>query len=132
MKNLLIIVIPFLICLFVCILAGIIVFAKKIKFYIWIDIILIIVVVGSGIYLLPYFRDITSSKTGEFTGVYTDYIPQGNVIFCSKNTFQSENTTISVYIPKFTYVQYNLQEGNVYKVTYFLNTYVVCNIEACK
>ena len=129
MKNILIVLIPFLVILLSFLVAIIVLFIKRPKHYWFINITLTILIIVNFIYLRPYFQDLTQGEVRSYIGTYIDNYYTGNALFCNVNTFQNDSSEIKVYIPRILYRSYNLEEGQIYKIEYFLQTRIVKDIQ---
>lgn len=130
MKNLWLCTIPTSIAI-LAVFGGIIyAFVKHSKINIFLGLCLIVVFVGSIIGMWSFYKDICQRETITFEGTYSDYLNAGiGLALSSKNTFETDDNKIYVYISNFQYSKYNLEKGNRYKVTYYKNSHAVYSIE---
>lgn len=67
---------------------------KRRKYYLFLDIFCVILIIGSQIGTILYFKDIKQNKLESFTGIYKECIGTGSfntLPRCSKNVFIDEN-----------------------------------------
>lgn len=129
MKNLWIILAPLLVLLIGFIVAIIILFFKRPKHYLAINIILVILVILCIIFcLLPYFKDLAKQQKNVFTGRYAYSVTTGVTPGTKYLKFENDNKEDYIIVPRITR-EFNLEEGKIYKVTYFINTHVVYSVE---
>ena len=121
--------IPILVAAFVLIILIIINFIKKPKGYWVINIIFVILVIGTLIALKPYYQDITEKEIKVVEGKYVEYYSKGSLVLCSENFIESPMGRVGINIPKICFREYNLQEGKTYRIEYFANTRIICSAE---
>lgn len=129
MKNIWAAMIPILVAAFVLIILIIINFIKKPKGYWVINIIFVILVIGTLIALKPYYQDITEKEIKVVEGKYVEYYSKGSLVLCSENFIESPMGRVGINIPKICFREYNLQEGKTYRIEYFANTRIICSAE---
>lgn len=130
MKNIWIVLGPYLAIMLGFLIAAAIVLIKKPKSYVTISITLTLLVVAALItWAPPYFRDLTKQELITFQGVCTEYIAGTTLGAIYINKFKSGNEVISVEIPKLVYMSYNPEIGKKYKVTYFKNSKIIYSLE---
>lgn len=135
MKNLWISLIPFLLICFCLVVWMIVATIKRHKDYLFLDIFCGILVIGSLVGCIPYFKDITQNKLESFTGIYKEYMKTGSsntLPGCSKNIFIDENG-IEEYlvVPSLVFAKYELEKGKRYHITYYKNSHVVYDVQVC-
>ena len=129
MQNLWILIIPYLAVFVGFGIAAVIVLIKKPKQYVITSILLCLVAVAclvAGTY--RYTADIFTKETTTFTGTYTSLETSG-IWGTNTNFFDVEGSEMKVYIPKIYWSDYDLVEGEQYKVTYFNGSKVIYSIE---
>ncbi len=130
MKNLWLCAIPTSIAILIVFGGIIYAFVKHSKINIFLGFCLIIVFVGSLIGMWPFYKDICQRETITFEGTYSDYHNAGiGLALSSKNTFETDDNEIDVYISNFQYSKYNLHKGSKYRITYYKNSHAVHSIE---
>ena len=129
MKNILTLVIPFVVIGIVFIIAAIVVVIKKPKQYKFTAITLVLLAIALFIAEGTRFgKDIINKETYTFVGTY-ERLETSGITGTNTNYFTVDGEQQKVYIPKFYWSDYNLVEGERYKVTYYAHSGVVQNIE---
>ena len=109
----------------VLIIADIIFYIRKDKYYILLEIIiiamLIFLLVDSG----PYIKDITKHETTEITVVYVEYQKRSVDPGAWRLIFENENGTYKIISPIITKIHVKLEVGKTYKIEYFDNSKII-------
>ena len=130
-KNLIKIIIPYLILVLGFIIAIIVLITLRKKRFFLISLVLLILIGSTIPGSIPYFKDIKKPEIITEEGTYTNYMRQGphTFIFSSENEFQDKHgNTFYVLVPNLEYSKLNLHTGNVYRVEYYKNTHVAKSI----
>ena len=134
MKNLWISIIPATIVTLFGLGMFITITIKRTRYFIVVDILLLICVVVMLKLMVPYFQDISSGEMCSFTGVYTDqsYVSPKALGGTTLNTFVDKNQKEDyLVVPKIIYAKYDLHKGNTYHITYYKNSHVVYSVKFC-
>lgn len=108
---------------------AVIIFIKKEKYYILIDLILIATVVFCLISDIPYMKDIVKKETTEVIAVYVEY-QTGNVHPGARRLFfESGDNEFNLLAPIITKEHVKMEVGKTYKIEYFDNSKVIKNFE---
>lgn len=109
--------------------AAVIIFIKKEKCYILIDLILIATVVFCLILDIPYMKDLAKQETTEVIAVYVEY-QTGNVHPGARRLFfENENNEFNLLAPVITKEHVKMEVGKTYKIEYFDNSKVIKDYE---
>ena len=109
--------------------AAVIVFIRKEKYYILIDLILIATVVFCLILDIPYMKDIAKKETAEVIAVYVEY-QTGNVHPGARRLFfENGEDEFNLLAPIITKEHVKMEVGKTYKIEYFDNSKVIKDYE---
>ena len=109
--------------------AAVIVFIRKEKYYILIDLILIATVVFCLILDIPYMKDIVKKETAEVIAVYVEY-QTGNVHPGARRLFfENGEDEFNLLAPIITKEHVKMEVGKTYKIEYFDNSKVIKDYE---
>ena len=105
--------------------AAIIIFVKKEKYYILIDLILIATVVFCLISDIPYMKDLAKQETTEVIAVYVEYQTGMDHPGSRRLFFKNKNNEFYLLAPKITKDCVKMKVGKKYKIEYFVNSKVI-------
>lgn len=129
MKNIWIIFAPILAMVIILFIAIIVVFIKRPKNYIMINVMLAVLIVLWCIFALPtYFDDLVKQETNSFEGVYAYSVTTGVSPGTKYLKFKNGEEEDYLIVPRIT-KEFNLTEGATYRITYLVNTHIVYSVE---
>jgi hypothetical protein len=128
MKNIWYIFGTIVIMAVVLLTSAVIIFVKKEKHYILIDLILIAIVVFCLILDIPYIKDIAKQETTEVVAVYVKY-QTGNVHPGARRLFFENEEEFNLLAPIMTKEHVKMEVGKIYKIEYFDNSRIIKSYE---
>ena len=113
----------------VLIIAGIIFYIRKDKYYILSEIIIIAMLIFLLVDSAPYIKDITKHETTEITAVYVEYQKGSVDPGAWRLIFENEEDEFNLLAPVITKDCVKMKVGKTYKIEYFDNSRVIKNYE---
>lgn len=129
-NNMLLCILPAGILVLLSIIVIIIAIIKQVK-HKWIStLILIILMVGSIMYLFPFYKDAfhKNQNLDIIEGYFVRDISMGDLPFTSLEEFSDGDKTSRVLISDFLYSSLNLKKDVKYRVTYYKNSRILHEI----
>ncbi|MBQ8427333.1 MAG: hypothetical protein IJX16_06220 [Clostridia bacterium] len=112
-------------CMLIGIVSVIMFLITKPKHYVSLTVFFTVATIGLVVLSRDFFVDLVEQKTTDIVAVYISY-KGGGYTFGHQLIFENdEGEQISLYSPKSSRYPKKLQEGKVYKITYFNNTRIV-------
>lgn len=125
MKNIWYIFGTVIFAVLVIMIACIIIFIRKEKYFIVSEIILIVLAVFCLLSDIPYMKDIAEKETTEVVAMYVEY-QKGNVHPGARRLiFKNDKETFSVLSPIITKDHVKMETGKTYRIVFFNNSKVI-------